>query len=133
MDDAPPPAGRTGPPRYVPTLTQVVQPGPGVEAVPTAVAWVPAPVSAAMPDSWPASAPAAPLPAPPDDEERLLRVLQRVEVLLDRRLSAAVAQAADSVSRELVSRLKAEIEPLIREAVGEAVAEELNPGNHPPL
>lgn len=123
---AAPPVREVRPPRYVPTLTEVVSEG----RLP------PAPLEAFSPAPVPASDTLAPEtlePAPPaDDEERLLRVLQRVEVLLDRRLSAAVAQAAESVSREFAQRLKADMEPLIREAVSEAVAAELNPANHPP-
>ncbi len=126
-----PPARETRAPRYVPTLTEVVSEG-GVPApaapepppIPPADGPAPAPSDDAL--VWPGEA-----SAPEDDEERLLRVLQRVEVLLDRRLSAAVAQAAESVSREFARRLKAEMEPLIREAVSEAMAEELNPTNHP--
>lgn len=129
-----PPARETRAPRYVPTLTEVVSEG-GVQApaapaapepptIPPADGPAPAPSHDAL--VWPGEA-----SAPEDDEERLLRVLQRVEVLLDRRLSAAVAQAAESVSREFARRLKAEMEPLIREAVSEAMAEELNPTNHP--
>lgn len=117
------------PPRYVPTLTEVITPA-GQET--PAVVW-PAPAPHEPHEVWPFET-LEPLPvaAPvPDDEERLLRVLQRVEVLLDRRLSAALSQAAESVSREFAQRLKLEMEPVIREAVSEAVAEEFNPTNHP--
>lgn len=139
----PPAAGReAGPPRYVPTLTEVVSVPPAPVAPtapdispPLAEPWG---MADAVPESpvWDDAPLHGPEPVPlgaPDDEERLLRVLQRVEVLLDRRLSLAVAQAAESVSREFAQRLKSDMEPLIREAVSEAMAEELNPTNHPPV
>ncbi len=121
------------PPRYVPTLTEVVSPDGVVTPVPLP--------TVAVPESG--SSPAPPLaqfvlpsdPPPPldtgvEDEERLLRVLQRVEVLLDQRLAAAVAHAAESVTREFALRLREDIAPLVKEAVNEAMAQELNPGVH---
>ena len=115
------------PPRYVPTLTEVVGRPP---AEPVSVTL---PVNAPEPEPLP-----EPLfdgvaaMAPVDDEERLLRVLQRAEVMLDRRLTAAVAHVAETVSREFAQRLRAEMEPLIREVVSEALAAELAPANPPP-
>lgn len=139
-DFSAPSTGRDArPPRYVPTLTEVVS-APVPAAVPEVPAYLVHEPTPELAEAGPAlvwEPESAPEPVPPsapaDDEERLLRVLQRVEVLLDRRLSAAVAQAADNLSREFAQRLKADMEPLIREAVSEAVAEEWNPANHPPV
>lgn len=111
------------PPRYVPTLTEVVA-APGAERVSVALpVQVPDPEPQQLQDLQVLEAAAL------GEEERLLRVLQRAEVLLDRRLAAALAHTAESVSREFAQRLRAEMAPLIREVVSEALAAEMAPDN----
>jgi hypothetical protein len=85
------------PPRYVPTLTEVVQSGP------------------------------APLaPAPGLSQEQLAqRVLQRVDVVLERRLREAIAGVVLEQTAALVPVLRERLETVVREAVAEAVADEM--------
>lgn len=92
-------AGRN-PPRFVPTLTEVVQPTPAPEA----------------------GAPAAP---PIVQEELVQRVLQRVEATLDGRLRETLAAVVIEQTRALGPILQAQIEALVRQAVAEAFEQEL--------
>ncbi len=154
-----PPAGQ--PPRFVPTLTEVVQIDDMASeaqpaAVPPAVASPPLPTSDSplvppapvTPAGWPAvpvvpaphpqlSAPAAqpPLPALPEGIEEYIvhRVMQRVDVVLDQRLREAIATVVQEQTRSLVPRLREEVESVVRHAVYEAVADELAPDRAPPL
>lgn len=91
-------AGRV-PPRFVPTLTEVVRPVPG----------------AAEP------APAAP---PVDQEQIVQRVMQRVDAHLERRLREALAAAIVEHTRTLGPILQDEIEAVVRQAVAEAFDDE---------
>lgn len=172
------------PPRFVPTLTDVVQvpdaaPGQGAPAAPlrTTVAPPPAlpPVAqpsitnrpplpsakppavmtprpataapapavgaairspSAAPSAMPAPvAPARPVPtaAPrrlPDGMEEYMvhRVMQRVDVVLDQRLREAIAAVVQEQTRSVLPRLREEIESVVRNAVYEAVADELASG-----
>lgn len=84
------------PPRYVPTLTEVV---PGT-----------------------ASAPAAPAL---NQEQLVHRVMQRVDLTLDRRLREAIASVVLEHSRALAPALREQIEAVVAKTVSEAVAEEL--------
>ncbi|UJB63754.1 hypothetical protein YS110_02735 [Acidovorax sp. YS12] len=138
------------PPRFVPTLTEVVQGaavppaspvpahGAGVPASPARppasaapVSLAPAPVAAfAVPPKAPATpvAPAAPvaLQLPEGFEEHLVhRVMQRVDVELDLRLREAIATVVQEQTRSMVPRLREEVESVVRHAVYEAVAQEL--------
>ena len=89
-------AART-PPRYVPTLTEVVQ------AVPP------------------------PVLGPALSEEQIVhRIMQRVDVSLDRRLREAIAATVIEQTRTLGPLLREEIETVVRQAVSQAVAEELS-------
>jgi len=107
------------PPRFVPTLTEVVQP----EFV--------APAHAALPEAGlPFPAPAPDVAAVPDTVERLEdqiihRVMQRVDVALERSLHEAVAAMVLQHTQALVPRLREEIEFVVRQAVADAVAREL--------
>lgn len=85
------------PPRYVPTLTEVVHSGP------------------------------APLTAtPPVSQEQLSqRVLQRVDLMLDRRLREAIATVVLEQTSAIVPLLRERLESVVREVVAEAVAEEI--------
>lgn len=90
-------AGRT-PPRYVPTLTEVVK-----------------------------GAPAA-APAPALSEEQLVqRVMQRIDLTLERRLREAIAAKVLEHTRELGPALREEIESVVRQTVAQAFSEEATP------
>lgn len=152
------------PPRFVPTLTEVVQdaaaeragPSPsslspstgsmaGLHA-PSAVSRPAVPGAAALrPDaptprahsSAPSKGSATQVPPPEpvhsvlskDFEELLVhRVMQRVDVSLDIRLRGAIAAVVEEQTRSIVPRLREEIEAVVRQAVYEAVADELAAG-----
>jgi FixJ family two-component response regulator len=88
--------GRT-PPRFVPTLTEVVQ-GP----------------------------PAAPAPAAAVPHQQMVdRVLQRVDLVLDRRLREAIAAVVVEHTHALTPLLRERIDAVVRDVVAEAVAEEM--------
>lgn len=91
-------AGKT-PPRYVPTLTEVVHSGP------------------------------APLaPAPGISQEQLVqRVLQRVELVLDRRVRETIATAILEQTNQLMPLVHERLEALVRQLVADAIAEETGP------
>ena len=86
------------PPRFVPTLTEVVQSGP----VPLA--------------------PGAPAVS---QEQLALRVLQRVDLALDRRLREEIATVVLEQTSALLPLLRERLETVVREVVAEAVAEEI--------
>jgi len=93
---------KRAPPRFVPTLTEVVQ----------ASTTGPAPVPA----------------APAVSEEQLVqRVLQRIDLSLDRRLREAIATAVLEHTRTLGPALRERLEVVVRQAVSEALAEEAKP------
>jgi hypothetical protein len=97
-------AGRT-PPRYVPTLTEVVQ--------------APQPV---------ARAPIINL----SEEQLVHRVMQRIDLSLDRRLREAIATTVLEHTRLLGPLLREDIEAAVRQAVSQALAEELGVSAPPP-
>ena len=123
------------PPRFVPTLTDVVQvPGNAAPALSNAVQEQPAapvPQVPAVPE--PAASQAAPPAAldlsgalPHGIEELVVhRVMQRVDVVLDQRLREAIALVVQEQTRSMVPRLREEVESVVRHAVYEAVADEL--------
>jgi hypothetical protein len=92
-------AGRA-PPRFVPTLTEVV--GPAARAKGGQV------VAA---------------------EPLVHRVMQRIDLTLDRRLREAIATVVLEQTRTLGPMLRDEIESVVRQAVTEALAEELKNGS----
>jgi hypothetical protein len=101
-------SGLTGPPRYVPTLTEVVSPASAPEAN----------VSAAI----------APAETPVDAQELMLqRVLQRVDLMLERRLHHAIEQLILEHTHALMPRLREEIELVVRESVTQAFEQETAP------
>ncbi len=100
--------GRRPPPRYVPTLTEVVQP-------PAA-------------SRTPATEPAAP-PTAVAQEEIVRRVLQRLDAVLERRLRERIAAAVIEQTQSLMPLLRGEIEASVRQAVAEAFEQE---SGHPP-
>lgn len=83
------------PPRHVPTLTEVVQPAG-------------------------TATPASRL----SQEQLIHRVLQRVDLTLDRRLREAVARVVLEHTRQLAPALRVQIEVEVAAAVSEALAEE---------
>ena len=93
-------AART-PPRFVPTLTEVVRSG-----------------AAAAPNE----------DSGPTQEQLVQRVMQRVDLALDRKLREAIAATVLEQTRALGPILREEIERVVRDAVSQAFAEELAPG-----
>ena len=91
------------PPRYVPTLTEVVG------------SPVPAPVAAG---------------GAFNEEQLVHRVMQRVDLTLDRRLREAIATTLIEQTRTLGPMLREEIEAVVRDCVSQALSEEL--GARPP-
>ena len=174
------------PPRFIPTLTEVVQAGsaasppaaaprPGTVGMraplPTPATAPPAPprgssvapgggvtghraaslppVAPSMPLSPKAAAPSGPAgtavsagiaqpsiavavkssPLPEGFEEFMVhRVMQRVDVMLEKRLRDAIATVVQEQTRSVLPRLREEIESVVRHSVYEAVAEELAAG-----
>lgn len=92
-------ASRT-PPKYVPTLTEVVRGG----------------VAASRPDGG------------LTQEQLVARVMQRVDLMLDRKLREAIAATVLEQTRALGPILREEIEVVVREAVSRAFADELGAG-----
>jgi hypothetical protein len=87
------------PPRYVPTLTEVVK---------------------TARESKPAGDPAA------LQEELIHRVMQRVDLSLERKLREAIAATVLEQTRSLAPLLREEIEAVVRETVARAFADELD-------
>jgi hypothetical protein len=92
------------PPRYVPTLTEVVSSGAQVSL---------------------GSTPAV------SEEEWVQRIMRRVDLTLERRLREAVAAVVLEQTRELGPVLRVEIEAVVRATVAEAFAQELAPDTRP--
>jgi len=90
-------AGRQ-PPRYVPTLTEVVKSAP---------------------------APAGAGANGPGQEQLIHRVMQRVDLTLERRLREAIAATVLEQTRALGPLLREEIEAVVRETVSQAFSDEL--------
>lgn len=93
------------PPRFVPTLTDVVHP---VDYF-----------SHRLPDNN------VQQNAVQLEDQIVHRVMQRVNLVLERRLREAVAQVILSETQALGPRLREEIELVVRESVSQAVAQEL--------
>ena len=149
------------PPRFVPTLTTVLEPlAPLVPSEPVTRVQAESvaepedavPVASAEPSSLPF---ATDLPELPDlrsaialdpatrfgemerfalEEQLLHRVMQRVDLKLEERLSDVVAAAVQAQLDLMVPRLRDEIEDVLRTLVTEALAQELQekPGSNPP-
>lgn len=125
------------PPRFVPTLTTVLD----LPAEPLGAAEAATPASTPPP---PVVDPAEAVALPPAEqrseaeivrlEEQLLhRVLQRVDLSLEERLSDTVSAAVQQQLDAMVPRLREEIEAVLRALVIEAMAAELseNTGSTP--
>ncbi|MEP6790904.1 MAG: hypothetical protein ABI907_06010 [Ramlibacter sp.] len=98
--------GRT-PPRFVPTLTEVVR-----EAG--------------------ASGPAPAVVDAASQEQLIHRIMQRVDLTLDRRLREAIATTVLEQTRSLGPQLREEIEAVVRDTVSKALADELVASQEPP-
>lgn len=85
------------PPRFVPTLTEVVHSGP---------------------------VPLSPAPGVSADQVAQ-RVLQRVDLVLDRQVREAIATVILDQTSALVPLLRERLDTVVREIVAEAVAEEM--------
>ena len=92
------------PPRYVPTLTEVV--ATGTEASPESAAAV-------------------------SQDQLIERVMRRVDLMLERRLREAVAAAVIEQTRAIGPLLREEIEAVVRETVAQAFEQELPPDARP--
>lgn len=88
------------PPKFVPTLTEVVR-MPAVDA----------PLDQASQSLS-------------DSTELTLRLLQRVDVLLERRIRAAVSSAVAVHTAALIGELRPIIEQAVQEAVSDALSQE---------
>jgi hypothetical protein len=101
------------PPRFVPTLTEVVQGGPP-------------PAQAAAAREAVAEA------APQLSQEQLAqRVLQRLDLTLDRRVREAISTVILEQTSALGPLLRERLEAVVRQAVAQAVAEELKARQRP--
>lgn len=127
------------PPRFVPTLTTVLElppePAPGAEPMPEPR---PEPVAPAVPEPSQAVAldPQALLSEADAfrlEEQLLHRVLQRINLSLEERLSDAVSAAVQQQLDAMIPRLRGEIETVLRTLVSDALAQELsdNTGSTP--
>ncbi len=106
------------PPRFVPTLTEVVQVAvPPVVSPPRAPEYPP-PDPVAAPDTT-VSGGGAP------NEIDIHRIMQRVDLSLEARLRAAVLRVVSEQVEAMGPQLRDEIELAVRDAVSQAVAEEL--------
>ncbi|SEA05671.1 hypothetical protein [Variovorax sp. YR216] len=130
------------PPRFVPTLTTVFeqsQETPPVSPVLTApsetpqieplpMATEPSEAVALSPEARLSEAEAFRL-----EEQLLHRVLQRVDLSLEERVSDAVSAAVQHHLDKMIPALRKEIEAVLRDLVSESLARELteNPGSTP--
>ena len=102
------------PPRFVPTLTDVVHPVDYLNRS-SPVNTINQPLQHADNQLGPAQL----------EDQIVHRVMQRVDLVLERRLREAVAQVILSHTQTLGPRLREEIELVVRESVSQAVAHEL--------
>ena len=109
-------SGAPTPPRFVPTLTEVVHPSL-VSGLPDATAQNVASTSNSD----------APLHQLEDQvlHRVMQRVMQRVDLVLETRLREAVSQLILTHTQALGPRLREEIELVVRESVSQAIAQEL--------
>jgi len=92
------------PPRYVPTLTEVVRPS-----------------------GEPAGAPGGAV----SQDQIVQRVMQRVDLALERRLREAIAATVLEQTRSIAPMLREQIESVVRETVSQAFADELAGSRQP--
>ena len=112
---SPPPT----PPRFVPTLTEVIRPLPASPPTPEN-------------SSGPLVAPVKALAASADLQEQMVqRVLQRVDLVLERRLREVVGQLILEHTQGLKPRLREEIEAVVRQSVNQVFQSEGAPPADP--
>ena len=107
------------PPRFVPTLTEVVQPPDLLPDRPLIVRESLTPVIATV-DSLQL------------ENQLVHRVLQRLDLILERRLREAVGQLVLEHTETLAPQLRVEIESVVRQSVSQAVAQEVASLQPPP-
>ncbi|WP_313075253.1 hypothetical protein [Melaminivora sp.] len=105
------------PPRFVPTLTEVVH-LPAEDGAPAPAA----PATAAL---------QLPVAADGLQEDMVHRLMQRVDLVLEHRLAEAIALVIEEQTRSIGTRLREEVETVVRQSVYEAVAEELTKNCRP--
>ena len=106
------------PPRFVPTLTDVVHPVDHFNRNNTNNNPIYQPLPHRNVQQNPVQL----------EDQIVHRVMQRVDLVLERRLREAVAQVILSQTQTLGPRLREEIELVVRESVSQAVAHELPQG-----
>jgi hypothetical protein len=99
------------PPRFVPTLTEVVHPSPVTAQT------LPLDESTMRVSVLPAEL----------EAQIVQRVLQRVDLILERRLRETVEQLILEHTQTLVPRLREEIETVVRQSVSQAFEQEIAP------
>ena len=123
------------PPRFVPTLTTVLDlPADAVGTEPASPAAAPpAPVDPAEAVALPPAEQRSDAEIVRLEEQLLHRVLQRVDLSLEERLSDTVSAAVQQQLDAMVPQLREEIEAVLRALVIEAMAAELseNTGSTP--
>ena len=123
------------PPRFVPTLTTVLDlPAEPVGTEPASPAAAPAPsIDLAEAVALPPAEQRSEAEIVRLEEQLLHRVLQRVDLSLEERLSDTVSAAVQQQLDAMVPRLREEIEAVLRALVIEAMAAELseNTGSTP--
>lgn len=127
------------PPRYVPTLTEIVtgpevpqaaapsQPVDEATALSAEPRWMDAPEGADPPAAFPTRTAPSAAELAVAEEQLVQRLLQRVELVLDQRLQACIAQVVQEQTRAITLRLQEELESVVRQTVHDAVAQELAP------
>lgn len=110
------------PPRFVPTLTEVVRPTSAPVPAPVVP---PAPPQAGTPLAQPGVSAEV-------QEQMVQRVLQRVNLVLERRMREVVGQLILEHTQSVAPRLREEIEEVVRQSVSQAFNSEAippKPGN----
>ena len=133
------------PPRFVPTLTEVVEPAVApptrlpdpAQDVPDQVPVQPVSVAEAPPTPASVSVPAMTPDALRDQGLALaqtlqLRVMERLDGVLEERLRYALADVVQLQTQALYQSIRQEVEGLVSAAVNEAVAQELADLRYPP-
>lgn len=133
------------PPRFVPTLTEVVEPAVApstrlpdpAQDVPDRVPVQPVPVAEAPLPPAPVSVTAMTPDALRDQGLALaqilqLRVMERLDGVLEERLRYALADVVQLQTQALYQSIRQEVEGLVSAAVNEAVAQELAELRAPP-
>lgn len=124
------------PPRFVPTLTQVV---PDTSPVP-----LPQPSAQQAPQPQPSQSQSPVVEAEAEagaamqifdgfDELLVRRLMQRVDMGLEQHLHAAIAKVVQEQTRSVLPRLREKLELVVRQVVYEAVADEMDSQHHAPL